>query len=189
MLMQHRRMKAVLTMRRGTTAVIAVGAMLALSSCVLRETSDYVVQPAPPTGVHVTIKLGPTTMLKFASDIIAGGGNIDSMLRDFGIPTRCDGHARTRYGGDLCAFEILQDMDVSGSLIDNAANQLYWSDAINDDELDDFRNDALARVRLVKDVEQTICLHATIRNVGDWPVEWRDTNWTTRDRASDSKCR
>jgi hypothetical protein len=27
----------------------------------------------------------------------------------------------------------------------------------------------------------------TIRNVGDWPIEWRDSNWTFRD-ASDSHC-
>jgi hypothetical protein len=171
--------------RRGGTAAVAVVGVSLLTSCVLREGPEYVVQPAPPSGVHVTIKLGPSSMLKAVSDIVADGGAIDGHLRTYGLPTRCDHYANTRYYGDRCAFDVLGDVEMGGGLA-GGASRLYWNDAIADDEFGDFRNDALGRVR---SRDNTTCLHATIRNYGDWPVEWRETNWTVRTKAGDSKCR
>lgn len=171
--------------RRASALAAGLAGVTLMTSCVLREGTEYVVQPAPPNGVHVTIKLGPSSMLKVISDRIASGADVDGLIRAYGLSTRCASYPRTRYYGDRCSFDILGDIEVSGGLA-SGLYRLYWSDAVANDEFADFRNDALGRVR---SKNNTTCIHATIRNYGDWPIEWRETNWTVRTLAGDSKCR
>jgi hypothetical protein len=161
--------------------VLSVGiAALALSSCVLTENDEYVVQPAPPNGFHLTISNPMSVQLKGASDAVAAGVNIDHVLRDRDIDTTCP-EVGTRERGDRCAFRILKSVDIEGWIA--AVGNIYWRDAVADDEFGDFRDDAMAPLR----TNGTRCLHVTIRNVGDWPIEWRDSNWTYRE-SSDSHC-
>lgn len=170
--------------RRASALAAGLAGVTLMTSCVLREGTDYVVQPAPPSGVHVTIKLGPSSMLKAVSNMVAEGSSVDGHLRAYGLTTRCDAYPNSAYYGARCAFDVLGDVEMGGGLA-GGIKRLYWNDAVADDEFSDFRNDALARI-LPKD--NTNCLHATIRNDGDWPIEWRETNWTIRTK-SDSKCR
>ena len=96
---------------------------------------------------------------------------------------RCNYYDNTVYYGDRCAFRVLRATQTDAGLAEPAV-RLYWDDALAWDEFDDFRHDAVGPTRL----QAGTCLHATIRNVGDWPIEWRDSNWTFRD-WTDSKCR
>lgn len=163
---------------------IAVGASLGLSSCVLTEGPEYVVQPAPPKGLHVTLRVGPTVMLHVVSDMITRNDRVDHLLRDAGLPTRCDSSRGTRARGDRCAYRILQDFEVRGNLITNTIGRTVWSEATKDSEFADFANDAMGPTR----GRRGSCLHVTVREYGDWPVSWWNTNWTLR-TSSDSKCR
>lgn len=168
---------------RLTSMALAAVLTIGLSSCVLTEGKEYIVQPAPPNGIHVTLKVGVSDKLKTVSDFVDRGNDIDRWLRDSGYDVRCNYYDDTVYYGDRCAFRVLRATQTDAGLAEPAV-RIYWDDARAWDEFDDFRHDAVGPTRR----RAGTCLHATIRNVGDWPVEWRDSNWTFRDRT-DSKCR
>ena len=153
------------------------------TSCVLKESDQYVIQPAPPNGIHVTLKNGTSRLLLALSELVRKGQDADGPLASFGYGVRCNSYANTWYYGDRCAFRVLRATPIQGGLVASAANRLYWSDALAWDEFDDFRTDAMSRVRFLP----SRCAHVTIRNQGDWPVEWRDSNWTYRS-GSDPRC-
>lgn len=167
------------TGRNRLILVLALAAILA-SSCVLKEGEGYVVQPAPPNGVHLTISAGFTEELQLASDVVAQGVNIDAVLRDRNIDTTCPNLGdRTR--GDRCAFRILGAVDIEGfgsGIFENG----YWNNAVSGKEFDDFRNDGMAKTR------NTGCLHVTMKRVQiSVFYETEDANWTYRTKA-DSHC-
>lgn len=163
--------------------VFAVTLALSASSCVLEESEHYVIQPAPPNGIHLTLRNGTSRLLLALSELVRNGQDADGALRSFGYGVRCNSYANTWYYGDRCAFRVLRATPVEGGLVQSAANRLYWSDAIAWDEFDDFRTDAMGPVRFLP----SRCAHVTIRNQGDWPIEWRDSNWTHRS-GDDPKC-
>ena len=163
---------------------IVLAATLGLSSCVLTEGPEYVVQPAPPGGLHVTIKAGPTALLHIVSDMITRNDRVDHLLRAADVSTRCDSSRGTRARGNRCVYSILQDMEMRGNLIATALGRLVWGEATKDSEFADFANDAMAPTL----ARRNSCLHVTVREYGDWPVTWWNTNWTYR-TSSDSKCR
>jgi hypothetical protein len=169
--------------RAWSVALLLVTALVC-SSCVLRENKEYVIQDAPPNGIHVTLKVGVSDSLKTASEFVASGKDLDVLLAKAGYGTvTCDQYESTVYNGDRCAFRLVRSTPTDGGLLEPAVD-LYWSDALNWDEFDDFRSDAMSPIRKTKES----CLHVTIKNVGEWPIEWRDSNWTYR-LQSDSKCR
>src|SRR5690606_27385369 len=104
--------------------------------CVLREGRDYVIQPAA-RGIHLTLRPWPTSQLKAVSNLVAAGGDVDGLLRDNGYGVRCDGLRKTRANGDRCAFWLIQATEVGGSLVESAANRIFWKAAIADGELSD----------------------------------------------------
>ena len=170
---------------RPTARLAALALVLATTAgaCVLKEAEHYVIQPAPPNGIHVTLRNGTGRLLLSLSELVRNGQDADGALRSFGYGTRCNAYANTWYYGYRCAFRVLRETPVQGGLVQSAANRLYWSDAVAWDEFDDFRNDAMSRIRSLP----SRCAHVTIRNQGDWPVEWRDSNWTYRS-GSDPQC-
>jgi hypothetical protein len=170
----------------GLTKSIAAlaGVLILCASCTLEEGSAYVVQDAPPSGIHVTLKVSTTDILRVLSDAVEGGAEVDRELAKNGLgEVDCDAYPNTQYYGDRCAFRAIRATPVTGTLARDAARRLYWDDARSWDEFDDFRGDSMAQIRN----RAKSCIHVTIKNVGDWPVEWRDSNWTWRDR-SDPKC-
>lgn len=163
---------------------LAAAIVVLCSSCVLRENNEYVVQDAPPNGIHVTLKVGVSDSLKTASEFVASGKGLDDLLVKAGYSSvTCDQYENTVYNGDRCAFRLVRATPTDAGLAGPAVD-LYWNDALNWDEFDDFRNDAMSPIRKTKES----CLHVTIKNLGEWPIEWRDSNWTYR-LQSDSKCR
>ena len=82
-----------------------------LSGCVIDEATGYVVQPAPPSGFHITITKPYGDQLRAASDAVGAGANIDQILRDKKADTTCP-ELGTRYYGDKCAFRVLRSFEV-----------------------------------------------------------------------------
>ncbi len=170
---QHRRMSMLV--------VVALTAIVC-TSCVLTESKHYVIQTAPPSGVHVTLRHDTGALLQGLAYRVRQGDPVDGLLASNGYDVRCDRDTNSWESGDRCAFRVLGATPVAGGIATGLAHT-YWSDAVASDEFSDFHNDAMAAVRAVS----SRCLHVTIRNVGDWPVEWRDSNWTYR-TSSDAHC-
>jgi hypothetical protein len=160
---------------------VALASAIGLSSCVLTEGPGYVVQPYLVTaGAHVTIQVGPTGLLHWASDSVANGESIDGVLAvHSGTDVRCDGYSSTRYYGDRCAYRLLRDTPISGSVASS-----YWRLATDWNEFDDFREDSMAatRPRTSGASREGSCVHVTFTY-----VEPMSINWTWRPR-SDAKC-
>ncbi|MCU1499516.1 MAG: hypothetical protein JWM47_3469 [Acidimicrobiales bacterium] len=168
--------------RRWSVLVIAALLACSLASCVLREGNEYVAQPAPPNGIHATIRSGPSSLLVVVSDLVRKGQNPDKWLVKTKYRTRCNAYPRTAKHGDRCAFRLLRESRTTGIL-----EKGWWNDATNWDMLTDFHRDAMGPFRSHRKRMRAGCLHVTIRNVGDWPIEWKNSNWTVRTR-SDPKC-
>jgi hypothetical protein len=139
----------------------------------LRESTHYVVQPAPPDGIHVTLRRPPTQLLGAVSDLVTAGSPVDGALRSQGLRVRCDAWANRRSSGDRCAFEVLRATDLGGSLAAQAFARLAWNRAVDHDQLSDFSDDAMAAVR-----RRGGCLHVTIRGARG------SVNWTHRSAGS-----
>lgn len=172
--------------RRATATWLAMAATLAvvLSSCVLKKGDQYVVQLAPPNGIHVTLRVGTSDQLKSVSTLLYEDQDVDGLLRRFNYTVRCNSYPRrSTYYGDRCAFRVLRATPVDAGLATPGV-KVFWDDALTWNEFDDFRHDAIAPIRR----RPGTCLHATIRNQGAYPLLWRDTNWTHRDRT-DRNCR
>lgn len=159
-----------------------VGLSLLLSNCVWAEGpgGSYVIQNAGITGWHITISNDYTGQLLLASDVIAQGVNIDAVLKERGINTTCP-KLGGRTNGDRCAFNIVGSIKMTGWM--SAYGNIFWRDAIKDDEFDDFRHDMMGPAR----AQTSRCGHVTIHHRGEWPFEWQDSNWTFRER-SDAQC-
>lgn len=161
--------------------VVAVAA----NGCVLKEGEGYVIQPAPPNGIHVTIVAGMTDQLKLASDVVAQGVNIDAVLKDRNINTTCP-DLGTRKNGDLCAFKILRSTKIEGGLVvAKILGNAVWGSATRMGEFEDFRRDSMTQVRKYAGS----CVHLTASTVFIPPFgpSWPDYNWTYR-KASDAQC-
>lgn len=150
---------------------VALVTAIACTSCLLAESRDYVVQPAPPSGVHVTIRRQPTQLLSAISDLVTQGRAVDRALEGAELGVRCDHLADRRSEGDRCAFLVLRATRISGSLVAGVV-RLAWNEAVSEGELGDFRDDAMVAVRRAKG---RACLHVTLRT--GTPV---NANWTTR---------
>lgn len=159
---------------RRTTSFAALGLLLAMTctSCVLAESKDYVVQPAPPNGIHVTLRPQPTKLLVLVSDLVTAGVAIDRALADKGLHLTCDSYPNVRAMGDRCAFRVLAAARPKGSLVSKAIVALAWGRALAPNELGDFSSDALAAVRR----HRGACVHVTIRGL----PRAADANWTWR---------
>ena len=164
--------------RMAVVSLLAAGAM---SGCVLAEGDQYVAQPYLVTaGLHVTLKVGPTDLLHWASDSIKAGDDIDAIVRSRGgLDVPCDEYEATRYLGDRCAYRLLRATKVSGSL-----QSAYWTEVTSWDEFDDFRTDSMAKTRPrgEHDPLYRSCIHVTFTY-----IEPMSINWTWRP-ASDPHC-
>jgi hypothetical protein len=167
--------------RWGGVVAIAVVAS-ALAGCVLTEGDRYVVQPAPPNGIHVTLRPKTSGALWVLSKLVRAGGDADGWLRKGGMSTRCNYYRDTSYYGDRCAFRALREVRIAGSL-----ERSWWGDAVNWDMFSDFRSSTMKPFRDNEARMSKGCAHVTIRNAGEWPIEWKNSNWTVR-LASDPKC-
>lgn len=158
-----------------------LAAAVLLSSCVLAEGKEYVVQPYLVTaGAHVTFKVGPTNLLHWVSDSVMAGAKVDALLAKYsGTSVTCDAYRNTRYYGDRCAYRILRATKVSGLLAKG-----YWPEITTWSEFDDFRYEAMGhtRPRGKGDARSDSCLHVTFTYIDPISV-----NWTYR-TASDPKC-
>ena len=160
--------------RRWTTSAACAAIVVLCSSCVLRESTHYTLQPAPPDGVHVTLRPQATDLLKAVSDLVTAGRPIDGALRSQGLAVRCDTRADRRPEGDRCAFDVLGATKVDGSLAGQAFARLAWNRAIARDQLSDFSRDGMIKVR----ANPGACLHVTIRGTTG------SVNWTWRTARS-----
>lgn len=159
---------------RRAAGALGLAVAVLCSSCVLRESTHYTIQPAPPDGIHVTIRRSPSTLLGAVSDLVTVGSPIDGALRAQGLAVRCDALANRRSNGDRCAFDVLRAAEVGGSLAAQAFGRLAWRRAIAWDQLSDFSDDAMGAVRR----HGGGCLHVTIRGTTG------SVNWTWRDLRS-----
>lgn len=164
-----------------TRHLAAIGLLVALTctSCVLVESKDYLVQPAPPDGIHVTLRHRPTGLLELVSNLVTAGVAIDRALSDRGLRLTCDAYPNTRSSGDRCAFRVLKASRPNGSLVTRTLVAAAWRRALSDGELADFSHDALAQVRS----HPGACAHVTIRGLPRPMV----ANWTWR-RAGSRGC-
>lgn len=154
---------------------------LCASGCVLSEDDDYVVQSYQGTlGAHLTIKAIPTGLLHWVSDSVTAGANIDPLIAEFTTTgVTCKHFAPVRRLGDRCAYKILRNTKVRGSL-----SNAYWRELTVWGEFDDFRQDAMGatRPRGEGQARQGSCIHNTFTYVDPMSI-----NWTYRKR-SDPKC-
>lgn len=169
------------SVRAVRVAVVAVVLAGALSGCVLAEGDQYVAQPYLVTaGLHVTLRVGPTDLLHWASDSIAKGNDIDATVRRYGdLDVPCDDYQATRYYGDRCAYRLLRATQVSGAL-----QSAYWTEVTRWSEFDDFREDSMAKTRPrgEDDPLRRSCIHVTFTYIDPMSI-----NWTWR-HASDPHC-
>ncbi|MFN8017232.1 MAG: hypothetical protein U0P45_03820 [Acidimicrobiales bacterium] len=154
--------------------VVAIVAVLC-TSCVLAQGTDYVVQPAPPNGVHVTLRPRPSHLLVVISDLVAGGVAVDRELARHGYRVSCDGGGATRANGDRCALAVLRATRLAGGLVGASVARLGWGTAVASGKLGDFSADALGVVR-----RRGGCVHVTIRRTSF--TSW--ANWTWRAAGS-----
>ena len=162
---------------RRARPLLALALAVACSSCVLAEGSQYVVQPAPPNGVHVTLRPSPTRALALLSDLVARGTSVDRALAARGYRISCDHRSHDRRAGDRCAFEVLRATPVRGGLLQQSAARFAWRTALAGSELGDFSSDALGAVRR----HHGGCAHVTIRR---FDALHGAANWTWRAKGS-----
>ena len=157
---------------RAAVVVLALACTLWCTSCVLTEGDQYLVQTAPPNGVHVTLSPDATGALVGVSEMVRTGVRLDPLLAARGYAVRCDRLTNTRASGDRCALAVLRATPIRGSLAARAPMRAAWLRATHPWEEADFASDAMAPVR----AHRRACAHVTLRLGPVVP----DANWTWR---------
>jgi hypothetical protein len=162
---------------------LLVAAALGLlgAGCTFKETQQFEAFAAWPNGIEVTIFKKPTEQLGAVRGWIGIGGDVNPLLERAGLDTRCP--RGTWEDGDRCAWNVLRAMPIE--FADNPLGGplewmvgVYWADALDERNFQDFRDNLV--------VSGGVCLHVEVRNWGDWPIEWRTSDW---DNRNDGYCK